>query len=118
MNPENKIFFGEHGITATSANHLANLAKEDAVQDLEELNAANFITTLVKQVGTNGAPDVVDEGKDEAFIEEVRHKAQVVGFTRLYRRTMRRDKDNIALIDHCKKRLIEEIDKVNNVTCE
>ena len=57
------------------------------------------------------------EDKDEAFIEDIRHKSQVVGFTRLYRRTMRRDKDNAALIAHCKKRLIEEIEKVDNVTC-
>ena len=58
------------------------------------------------------------EGKDEAYIEDVRNKAQVVGFTRLYRRTMRRDKDNTVLINHCKERLIAEIDKVTSLTCE
>lgn len=61
--------------------------------------------------------DYYYEDKDEAFKEEIRHKAQVVGFTRLYRRTMRRDKDNTALIAHCKERLVEEIEKVSSVTC-
>ena len=58
------------------------------------------------------------EGKDEAYIEDVRNKAQVVGFTRLYRRTMRRDKDNVELINHCKERLVDEINKVSSLTCE
>lgn len=57
------------------------------------------------------------EDKDNAFIEDIRNKAQVVGFTRLYRRTLRRDKDNTALINHCKERLIETIDKVSSLTC-
>ena len=56
------------------------------------------------------------EGKDEAYIEDIRHKAQVVGFTRLYQRTLKRDKDNTTLINHCKKRLMEELDKVTSLT--
>lgn len=56
------------------------------------------------------------EGKDEAFIEDIKNKAQVVGFTRLYRRTLKRRKDDTALIEHCKKRLIETIDKVSSLT--
>ena len=38
-----KVFFGERGITATSANHLANIAKECVKQLEDKLNAINFV---------------------------------------------------------------------------
>ena len=38
-----KVFFGERGITATSANHLANIAKESVKQLENKLNAINFV---------------------------------------------------------------------------
>ena len=39
MKDKNKVFFGEPGITSTSANHIANIAKE-YVQDLQNANDA------------------------------------------------------------------------------
>ena len=60
-------------------------------------------------------PELYFEGKDESFIDDIRHKAQVVGFTRLYQRTLKRDKDNTELLSHCKKRLMEELDKVTSL---
>ena len=53
--------------------------------------------------------------KDEKFIEDLKHKAQVIGFTRLYRRTIRRESDNKVLLEHCRKRLLDEIDLVDNL---
>lgn len=55
------------------------------------------------------------EGKDEKYIEDLKNKAQVIGFVRLYRRTIRRYKDCTDWIEHCKKRLLEEIDLVDNL---
>lgn len=56
------------------------------------------------------------EGKDAAYIEDIKHKAQVAGFTRLYRRTLKRTPDNKELIDHCKNRLIDELSKIDSLT--
>lgn len=55
------------------------------------------------------------EGKDEAFIEDQIRKAKIVGLTRMYRRTLRRDKDNTALLDYCKNSLIEEVNKIDSL---
>ena len=47
------VFFAENGLTSTSANHIANLAKE-AYQNLEnELNSICFYTTKVSLLGTS-----------------------------------------------------------------
>lgn len=47
------VFFAESGLTSTSANHIANLAKE-AYQNLEnELNSVCFYTTKVSLLGTS-----------------------------------------------------------------
>lgn len=46
----NEQFFGEKGLTSTSANHIANLAKE-FVQDLEiQLASINFLNTTVASI--------------------------------------------------------------------
>lgn len=50
---KDKIFFGESGLTTTSANYVANLAKE-AYQFVEEkLNSIQFYTTKVKLISSN-----------------------------------------------------------------
>lgn len=56
------------------------------------------------------------DGKNKAYIEDCLNKAKVVGYTRLLRRTIRRDKDNKVFIDHLKKRLIESVNKVDNLS--
>ncbi len=52
---------------------------------------------------------------DEAKIAEYENKAMLIGFTRLLRRTMKREAENTALIDYCKKRLSELIAQVDNL---
>lgn len=59
-------FFGENGLTSTSANHIANIAKE-YYQSLEtELNATNFVKEEISIVGSiektqtnTGTPDIL-----------------------------------------------------------
>ena len=58
------------------------------------------------------------EDKGKEYIEEAKHKAQVVGYTRILRRTIKRDPDNKEAIEHYKKRLLEEIDLVNDLALE
>ena len=45
MKEINRVFFGEKGITSTSANHLANLAKECMESNRRALEGVGFITS-------------------------------------------------------------------------
>lgn len=71
MKPENRIFFSEHGITSTSANYLANLAKEELAQDQAELDSADFLTVSANVIGSGAAPMIFSEGKDEEYISSL-----------------------------------------------
>ena len=44
---ENKVFFGENGLTSTSANHVANLAKEFISSSEKYLNSISFVKTTI-----------------------------------------------------------------------
>ena len=52
MKKVNEVFFGNHGLTSTSANHLANIAKEKIVSNEAKLKNLNFVTTTVDIVGS------------------------------------------------------------------
>ena len=52
---KDKIFFAENGLTSTSANHIANLAKEmyqESVNSLENLQFYDESLTLLGAVGS------------------------------------------------------------------
>ena len=67
------VFFGENGLTSTSANHVANLAKE-FVQNIEnELKTVKFINTSVSLIGSN-EKNVLSEGVCNEDILEIKHK--------------------------------------------
>ena len=51
---KNLVFFGESGLTSTSANHVANLAKEYAQSIESELQCIKFYDTYVGLIGTEG----------------------------------------------------------------
>lgn len=51
MKEINRVFFGEKGITSTSANHLANLAKECMESNRRALEGVGFITSTVVRNG-------------------------------------------------------------------
>lgn len=50
---KNTVFFGESGLTSTSANHVANLAKEYAQKQEGWLNSVCFYSTKVGLIGTD-----------------------------------------------------------------
>jgi hypothetical protein len=73
MEPINEIFFGEHGLTSTSATHLANIAQETIVSHEEKLKNLNFVTTKVDIVGSpTHSEKMVNIGYDEAFLGQIR----------------------------------------------
>ena len=52
---------------------------------------------------------------DPAVQEDHLNRAEVVGYARLLRRTIRREPDNEVLISHCKKRLAELLPQVDRL---
>lgn len=48
---KNMVFFGENGLTSTSANHIANMAKEYITNIEEQINDVVFYDTKVSLVG-------------------------------------------------------------------
>ena len=73
MKKVNEVFFGEHGLTSTSANHLANIAQEKIVSNEAKLKNLNFVTTTVDIVGSpENSGKVINKGYDETRLSEVR----------------------------------------------
>ena len=73
MEKVNEVFFGEHGLTSTSANHLANIAQEKIVSNEAKLKNLNFVTTTVDIVGSPAdSGKVINKGYDETQLGEVR----------------------------------------------
>ena len=73
MKKVNEVFFGEHGLTSTSANHLANIAQEKIVSNEAKLKNLNFVTTTVDIVGSPAnSGKIINRGYDEAQLSEVR----------------------------------------------
>ena len=74
MKKVNEVFFGEHGLTSTSANHLANSAQEKIVSNEAKLKNLNFVTTTVDIVGSPAnSGKVINRGYDETQLSEVRN---------------------------------------------
>ena len=70
MKDKNKIFFGEKGISSTSANHLANIAKQMVDQENAKLDATSFVTTQVKLL-SSGSEAIIQTGNNDNFIKEI-----------------------------------------------
>lgn len=73
MRKVNEVFFGNHGLTSTSANHLANIAKEKIVSNEAKLKNLNFVTTTVDIVGSPAdSGKTISRGYQEKELAEVR----------------------------------------------
>ena len=44
------VFFAEHGITSTSANHLSNVAKENYMAIEKQMSSMEFYSTRLRSV--------------------------------------------------------------------
>ena len=73
----NKQFFSDKGITSSSANHLANIAKETAEQIKSELNNINFLKTTVSLLGSKD-PQLIKDGISNEDLETIQDKLQVI----------------------------------------
>lgn len=77
MENPNLIFFGDAGLTSTSANHVANLAKE-YVQNIEtELANCNFYRKSVALIGTKDF-NILSEGMNDEAVKNIPNLLQKV----------------------------------------
>ncbi len=85
--------------------------------ELDHNNIADFlgITWDQAQHVMNKTFELYFDGLSSEEIELIKKKAEVIGFTRMYRRTYRRLRDDTALLEHCKTRLIGLVNEVDNV---
>ena len=60
--------------------------------------------------------DFYFEGKDEAYKEEVKNKAKVLGYARVLRRTMKRLPDETEQIEYYTEKLYECVDKIGDLS--
>ena len=59
--------------------------------------------------------DLYFEGKDEAYKNEVKEHARVVGYTRALRRTIKRYPESVDQIEYYKKQLIDLVEKTDSL---
>ena len=52
----NNVFFSDKGLTITSVNHLANLAKESVKQLEQELKAFSFVEEYISLLVSHNTP--------------------------------------------------------------
>ena len=75
---KDKIFFGEQGLTSTSANHTANLAKELYQHLVEETDNFSLCNESITLLGSNALPTQYATGKDSAFLESLPGKLRTI----------------------------------------
>ena len=59
--------------------------------------------------------DLYYEGKDDEYKLSIENKAKVIGYTRMLRRTIKREPENKQLIEHSLNELIKYVDLVDNL---
>lgn len=64
---EENVFFAENGLTSTSANHVANLAKEYVQDEEMEMNNVRFVNCNVSVIGSSEKTQVVKGTDDDWF---------------------------------------------------
>lgn len=99
----NKVFFGEKGITSTSANHLANIAKESVESNRIALNGATFVTSTASLL-SGGNARVLQEGRNEAYLDGlhdlISEIAEMNSFCAWMREAIKARENELSLIDN------------------
>ena len=80
------IFFGDNGMTQTSANHIANMCKEYYSSLEKSLNSIRFYTTKVKLIGSN-EESLISEGVDsvshvESYLKSIAKLKSLIAWLR------------------------------------
>lgn len=103
MKEINRVFFGEKGITSTSANHLANLAKECMESNRRALEGVGFITSTVRLLN-GGEAAILTEGRNEQYLSSVpellEEIAEMNTFCAWMREAIKAKDEELSLIDN------------------
>ena len=75
---KDEIFFGEQGLTSTSANHVANMAKELYQHLEEEIENLSLCNESIILLGSNMMPTQYATGKDDDFLESLPEKLKTI----------------------------------------
>jgi hypothetical protein len=77
---ENSVFFADSGLTSTSANHIANLAKEKVEALKQALDSADFLNEDLSII-TSVLKQRIKNGRDEEYICDIKNKIETIGKT-------------------------------------
>lgn len=102
FNPIVSPFFGETGLTATSADHIANIAKHSYEAILEQLENINFVKSSVQIIGSDVKMETSTWNND-ANVDSIKAKLQYIAECKGFIAFLR---EAIAL----KQKLTEEIE--------
>lgn len=94
-----------HSVFEISQMYLAYLGFSET--DPDDVKRFLGIDRSVSEKFFNSSIKYYFEGKDEDYIKSAVDKARIIGYARLLRRTLKRAKDNTAVIENCKKQLCE-----------
>lgn len=113
----NEIFFSNHGLTSTSAAHLADLAQELIAGNEAKLKNLNFVTTKVDIVGsTSDSGKTINIGYDESMLAQVRPLLEEIAIMNAFCAWMREAiKAKEYEIKQVNNRSFEEWCKDNNI---
>ena len=103
----NKVFFGEKGLTQTSANHLANIAKETVESNRQALDSVGFVNVNISLL-SGGNSRTVKTGRNEAYLDNVptllQEVANMNAFCAWIREAIKAREEELE-IDHIYKRI-------------
>jgi hypothetical protein len=77
---ENSVFFADSGLTSTSANHIANLAKEKVEALKQALDSADFLNEDLSII-TSVLKQRIKNGRDEEYVCDIKNKIETIGKT-------------------------------------
>lgn len=110
MNTKNTIFFAEIGLTSTSANTIANLAKEYIQEKQSFLDNIRFYTTKVGLIGSN-EQNTIQYGNDNrdiklipSILQEIATAKSLIAWLReaiKARQALTYSLDNLSIEDYC-----------------
>lgn len=111
---KDEIFFGENGLTSTSANHTANMAKEVYMNLVEELDHLKFYDESIALIGTTAATKTGSgrESVDDipAMIEDIAALKSLIAWLReaiKARKNLISELNEYSLADYCEYNKIE-----------
>ena len=116
MKEKNKIFFGEQGITSTSANHIANMAKEYVQHLQDEDTAIGFLDCKVSLMTSNESKVIAHGMKTDILkkipenLQKITEANSLIAWLREAIKAKESEMDEVAGLDYYEYLKAEHID--------